>query len=513
MLAGSRRRVALFVLTGVLVGTGGCAPRHEEPAGPRLVVLFATCTLSRDSISPYNAEVPYTPHLAALAAEGTVFERHQTESGQSGIAFASILSGTQADRHGVFRHPYWLRDEAFLVAEAFGERGYETHFWNGHPMAAADLNYGQGVLPEHVHTSRHPEPDKGRLTANDEEFAAILERLRTEPDYRAFVQVLFSMTHAPYTDIAPEPLEEFRRTYPDEWPELTEDELARYTRRYQRQRPRLERDFPAVVRERKWTTADIEGIARFIEGYYKANVHALDTQFGRLVGSIREAGLLDDSLIAFTADHGETLYREHTIFKWAHGLQLSPDVIQVPLIVRLPGQRGLARYPGVTRSMDLQPTLLGLSALPLEKGEARIDGVDLSAAVREREPVPHLRAFSHTMALNWQRLVRFEGWLAARLFPSTDVELMWTAVRDEDTWMRRRRHENGDWSTEVFDLATDPGAARDVYDPENALHRELEGELVSYKARLVESHALLEEEHRLREELVEERLRAMGYIQ
>jgi hypothetical protein len=36
---------------------------------------------------------------------------------------------------------------------------------------------------------------------------------------------------------------------------------------------------------------------------------------------------------------------------------------------------------------------------------------------------------------------------------------------------------------------------------------------VSYKTRLVESHALLEEEHRLREELVEERLRAMGYIQ
>lgn len=444
MLADPRRRVALIAFTALLVGTPGCAPKAAELPGPRLVVLFATCTLSRHYISPYNADVPYTPHLAAFAAEGTVFERHQTESGQSGLAFASILSGTQADRHGVYRHPSWLRDEAFLIAEAFADQGYETHFWNGHPMAAADLNYGQGVLPEHVHTSRHPEPDKARLTANDEEFAAILERLRTEPDYRAFVQVLFSVTHAPYTDIAPEALEEFRREYPNEWPEFTEDELARYTRRYQRQRPRLERDFPAVVRERGWTAADVEGIARFIDGYYKATVHALDTWFGRHVESIRNAGLLDDSLIAFTTDHGEALYREHAIFKWTHGLELSPDVIQVPLIVRLPGQRGLPRYPGVTRSIDVHPTLLGLSGLPLETSDARIEGIDLAAAVREREPVPHLRAFSHTMALNEQRLIRFKGWLAGRLFPSTDVELMWTAVRDEDTWMRRRRHENGE---------------------------------------------------------------------
>jgi arylsulfatase A-like enzyme len=513
MLAGRRRPVALLSLATALLGTLGCAPRAVEPHGPRLVVLFATCTLSRHHISPYNAQVTYTPNLSAFAAEGTVFERHQTESGQSGLAFASILSGTQADRHGVYRHPYWLRDEAFLVAEAFAERGYETHFWNGHPMAAADLNYGQGVPSERVHTSRHPEPDKARLTANDQEFAAILQRLQEEPDYRAFVQVLFSVTHAPYTDIASEALEDFRRKYPEEWPEFTEEELARYTRRYRRQRPRLERDFPAVVRERRWTEGDVLGIASFIEGYYKANVHVLDTWFGRLVGSIQEAGLLDHRLIAFTADHGETLYREHTIFKWAHGLQLSPDVIQVPLIIRVPGGQSLSRYSAVSRSIDVLPTLVGLSESPLKKDDPRIEGVDLTAAVLQNEAAPHLRAFSHTMALNWQRLVRFEGWLAARLFPSTDVELMWTGVRDGDVSMRRRREENGEWKTEVFDLATDPGAARDVYDPDNALHRELEADLESYKVRLVESHAVREEEHRLREELVTERLRAMGYIQ
>lgn len=514
MPAGSDRRLGLLVVVSLLAGALGCTPRTEEAEGPRLVVLYATCTVSRHYLSPYNPEVTYTPNIQAFAEEGTVFLRHQTESGQSGLAFASILTGSQADRHGVYRHPFWLRDKVFTLAEAFAARGYETHFWNGHPMAAADLNYGQGVEAENVQTSRHPEPDKARLTANDADFAAILERLKEDPSYKAYVQVLFSVTHAPYTDIPDEALEAFRHEHPEEWPEFTEDERERYARRYRRQRPRLERDFPTVVRERKWTSEDVQGIARFIEGYYKASIHSLDTWFGRLVGSIHEAGLTNQSLIAFTTDHGETMYREHTLFKWVHGLQLSPDVIQVPLIVRPADTGGVGAYSGVSRSIDVHPTLLGLAGHPLTQEEAlQLDGEDLSAAVLGREPAPRIKAFSHSMALNWQRVMRFEGTLAARLFPSTDVGLMWTSVRDGDTYMRRRRHEDGSWTTEVFDLATDPGAARDVFDPENEAEVALEKELLAYKEHLVQRHAEREAEHALRDELVTERLRAMGYIQ
>ena len=95
------------------------------------MLLYATCTLSKDFLAPYDASVGFTPSLAALAAEGVTFERHQTESGQSGTAFASIFSGTQADRHGVYDHPTWLADDAYLVSEAFAARGWET-WWPTH---------------------------------------------------------------------------------------------------------------------------------------------------------------------------------------------------------------------------------------------------------------------------------------------------------------------------------------------------------------------------------------------
>lgn len=494
------------------LGVGGCRAERNESPGPRLVVLFAPCTVSRHYLGPYNAEVQYTPALTAFAKEGTVFSRHQTESGQSGIAYASILSGTQADRHGVYTHPSRLREGAYLVAEAFAERGFETHFWSSHEMAAADLGYGQGVRPEHVHERGQWDPDKERLTANDDEFAEILDRLRKDPSLHVFTQIIFTVTHSPYIDVAPEILEEFRREFPGEWPDIAEADYERARRRYRRQRPRLEGDLPALVRERGWTQDDIRNLILTLEVHYKARIWHLDTLFGRFLGSIRDAGLLDESLIAFTADHGETLWREHTPMKWSHGLQLSPDVIQVPLIIRLPGERGLPVYPGVTRSIDVHPTLLGLAGLPLEKDDDRVDGVDLSAAVRGREPAPPLKAFSHTVQLNEKMVEWFKGRLIGRFFSSTDVRQIWTAVRDGDTYVRRCRGENGQWRTEAFDLAADPAAARDVFDPGDDRLRELERELESYKERLVDRYDRLRSPA-LPDEEAEERLRSLGYIE
>ena len=72
-----------------MLTTGGC---RREPAAPRLVLLYAPCTVNRDSLAPYGAAVRYTPNLAAFARESVVFLRHQTETDQSGPAYASLFA-------------------------------------------------------------------------------------------------------------------------------------------------------------------------------------------------------------------------------------------------------------------------------------------------------------------------------------------------------------------------------------------------------------------------------------
>ena len=86
----------LLVTCALVGGALGCAAPGETPQ-PRLVLLFAPCTVSTAFLSPYNEEVDFTPNLQAFAERSVVFQRHQTEAGQSGPAYAAIFSGGQAD--------------------------------------------------------------------------------------------------------------------------------------------------------------------------------------------------------------------------------------------------------------------------------------------------------------------------------------------------------------------------------------------------------------------------------
>lgn len=121
----------------VLLLLTACGPTEAEPVPPRLVVLYAPCSLNRDFLEPYGALAGSTPNLASFASEGAVFERHQTEAGQSGSAYASLFAGTQAYLHGVLHHPTILSGDLTLVTEVFAGAGYQTWFWSGQPMGGA----------------------------------------------------------------------------------------------------------------------------------------------------------------------------------------------------------------------------------------------------------------------------------------------------------------------------------------------------------------------------------------
>ena len=76
---------AVALLAGVALA--GCGGSPEVPR-PRLVLLYATCTLAKDFLSPYDDAVSWTPEIGRFAGRGVVFRRHQTEAGLSGVAFA-----------------------------------------------------------------------------------------------------------------------------------------------------------------------------------------------------------------------------------------------------------------------------------------------------------------------------------------------------------------------------------------------------------------------------------------
>ena len=181
------RFIPLLTGLGILCSACTPAPQNAGAPAPRLVLLYATCTLNKDYLQPYN-ETRLTPNLAAFAEESAVFTNHQTESGLSGPAFASIFSGTQADRHGLFWHPRRLPDDLFLISEAFSAGGYESHYWSGHPMTTPKFNFSQGVKKRNI--------TRKRIRAHHPNFQSMLRKLRDNPEHRAFVMTSFAVTHA-----------------------------------------------------------------------------------------------------------------------------------------------------------------------------------------------------------------------------------------------------------------------------------------------------------------------------
>jgi arylsulfatase A-like enzyme len=487
----------LLALSGGPAWFAACGTPQDAAADqPRLVILYATCTVNRDYLAPYNDEVAYTPHLRQFADESVVFANHYTESGQSGPAYASIFTGHQAYEHGIHRHPMTLRDELYLIAEAYADNGYETFFWNRHPMASPELNFGQGVDPANTFDDF--------LRADSPEFGEILRRLQEDENYRAFVLTNFTVTHAPYGF---EHLNAFARRYPEQTNRISDGELNLYNGVYRQYEEELQWNFAEFVVREKLTRDDVHNLAQSIELLYKSNVGLLDQQFGELMGIVEKSGLSDQSLVVFTADHGETLHRDNALFHWGHGGQLAPEVLIVPLIIRGPDLQPTV-WENVTRSIDLFPTMLGLSGITLPAKRA-VEGVDLSHALRGEASAPELTAYSHTSVPHPQILKSREGTLLHRFYPEFDGSLAWVAMRDGGLVYKLRNLDGTNWGFQVFDALADPEERQNLFDPDNPRHVEMTQRLEEYKARLIDSEP--SEVRTLPPEEIEA-LRTLGYI-
>jgi arylsulfatase A-like enzyme len=115
-------------------------------------------------------------------------------------------------------------------------------------------------------------------------------------------------------------------------------------------------------------------------GNYFAAVTGIDEQFGRILDALDEQGLTDDTVVVFTADHGEMM--------GSHGLMHKgvwyDESLLVPFIIRWPERIRPGRDDLLLGVPDVMPSLLSLMGLG-DQIPADIEGADLSGAFLGRE--------------------------------------------------------------------------------------------------------------------------------
>jgi len=111
---------------------------------------------------------------------------------------------------------------------------------------------------------------------------------------------------------------------------------------------------------RKPMTAAEEQVMRRYRALYFSLVALIDEYVGRLVETLSDSGLLDDTLILYTSDHGEML---GDFAKFGKGNFYEP-VVHVPLIARPPGGCSPRRCTELVEVMDIAPTILDYAGQP-----------------------------------------------------------------------------------------------------------------------------------------------------
>jgi arylsulfatase A-like enzyme len=433
---------SVAVLAGVSLGwrllrerrLAGSRPVAER-AAPNVLLLILDTVRAAD-LSLYGYARPTTPVLERLAQHATTFERAFATASWTTPSHASIFTGRWPSELGVtWDHalgPQWplltevLRARGYATAafvandvyagwESGLARGFE-HF-DDYPRslwtATQGSSFGRWVysptrrliapvlakLPV-LWRLRLPQVGERRSAEQiNDAFLAWLDQARPKP-YFAFLN--FMDAHVPYS-----PPDSFRYRFqvvstPDRSPD-------------------------------GWETAPVEPLTPTDvaprQAVYDGSIAYLDSQLGRLFNELKQRGLLDNTLVVVTADHGDE-FAEHGLVD--HGNSLYRNSLQVPLVLWFPGRVPEGRRVRAPVSLrNVAATVLDLlevnRSAPLpgrslarfwSSTPANADTIVASTCQTQNQPewYPASRGELHSIAFDGWRYIRNEGDGAEQLY-------------------------------------------------------------------------------------------------
>lgn len=195
-----------------------------------------------------------------------------------------------------------------------------------------------------------------------------------------------------------------------------------------------------------------------LANYYGMISH-IDSCLGRLFDGLRSMDLLENTIIVFTADHGEYAGDHRLLYK---GSLLFDGIVRVPLFVTWRGKlAGGRRCASMVQEIDIFPTILSLLDVPIHPG---VQGKDLSGMLRGGEEIGYERVFCELDEL-------------------PDKTYMPSQMIRSHTWKLNYFAEAR--TGMLYNLAEDPGETRNRYfDPDCAgIRHELMMDLLDHHYR------------------------------
>ncbi len=352
---------------GSAAGAPGITAAARFTTRPTNVVLVSIDSLRADHLHSYGYHRETSPTLDRLAAEGARFATAYSVSSWTLPSHATMLTGLYPFSHGAIESTHRISPRAPTLAAELRRTGFATAGFVSYEFLRRRYGFDVGFdLYDDFTTDLDTEAAERTARTGpllNEQILPWIDAHRGRP---FFLFVHYFDVHWDYDPPAPYDTM-FDANY--EGPNL---------------RPYL--DNPAIHRGMPQRHLD------HLIALYDGEIRFTDDVLRQVVESLERSGILDDTLLIVTADHGDEFFEHGDI---GHAKTLYDEVIRIPLIIHWPRGIAAGRSIDVPVSLvDLAPTvyeLLGLDAPPGLEGESLVPL--LVGAERPAKPVyAHLSA-------------------------------------------------------------------------------------------------------------------------
>lgn len=334
----------------------------NAPSSRPNVVVFFTDQQRWDTTGVHGNPLELTPNFDRVSQRGTHLFNLFTCQPVCAPARSCMQTGQYATTTGVYRNGIPLSDKAPTLAQLFRDAGYRTgyigkwHLASRDPVPPDERGGYQDWLASNLleftsdayHTTMYDTDEKAvrlpgyRVDALTDAAIRYVDAHQAEPFF-LFVSYL-EPHHQNHLDDYPPP-DGYRERYTGRWipPDL----------------------------------AALGGSTHQHLGGYYGMVKRLDEAFGRLLDALKSLGLLDNTVVLFTSDHGNHFKTRNSEYKRAP----HESAVRLPGALMGPGFTGGGQVRSLVSLVDLPPTLLdaagipipdtmqGRSVLPLTRGE------------------------------------------------------------------------------------------------------------------------------------------------
>lgn len=334
----------LLILTACTGGKETSSQTKAENAQTKPNVIFILVdTLRADHLSYAGYPRETSPNIDKLAGSSTIFKYAYSASCWTAPAVASIFSGLPPSVHGMMppnsrvkaaqKYSFKLSSDVPTIAESLKANGYKTAAVAANEWISDKFGYTQGFDYFFV---------KSRMIGEDlnEKAFRVIDKFY-DPAQPFFLYVHYMDPHDPYR--APKPYNTF---------------------------------FKEPLSDPRYKAPELELMRQ-----YDNEIRYVDFQIGEFLKYAEAKGLLRNSVIVLTADHGEQFRERGHV---GHGYNLNDEETHIPLLIKEPGQTAGNIVETAVSHLDIFPTLLGLTHAPEMSG---LPGISLFGNALNNRPI------------------------------------------------------------------------------------------------------------------------------